>query len=1018
MLKNRNKTINLISLKLIIILAFLGFFLFLNNSIINVRAQTSPDAIAIRVIPNPNHYSALRWYREQEFSGSPQTLMVDGYEAVRDGRTVYVDVANIASGNLYTNIYLISYNQSAERDTVDIFGRILDHWKFNTNITSPGFCRDESDLFCLIDEDCPIGDFCDSPKARIIRDTGRLADLAELKTQLDKYNDNIGKYPTLSAGTYLPNRSLSVWPSWRNTLSSDLGTTISGDPVNKIGPCPANFNESTCWDEVAKSFVEVLPNIPDNSLLYTYSGDSLGASYDLCTVFESGLNIAGVNYVSGICPSVCLDFDGDGYGNPGNTSCTSGSILADCNDTDITVTFGTSEAAACANGLDDDCDGFVDCNDIDCLGACSVPLPTCGNSVCNAGECLSCPSDCVVADCCGIEAGCQPLAGENSLTCPGDCPGVCGNSNCEAGECDLCAGDCAVLDCCGDLTCQTAVGENSVNCGTDCICTDGDGDNWYLESAGCNAEPGFAGHNDCDDTRGNVYPTHAEVCDGLDNNCSDPDHTIVNTADIDETLSEEACDWVCNNNGFTWVGIMGAPLNCCGNDALEAGPFQSPEANCSDNQDNDCNGLRDNLAAPQGPDPNCAGTCFGASTGEHFYYVFSEDPDCNQCDFDGDNDSDQSPSAGALDWLLTYPGMSDMCDPDCVPFGATIDPASPAVHIDKYEAGAETRCDGLDNNCNGTTDEGCDNDGDGYCDSGMFMYDNNSACTNTVYTGPADDGNLGDDCVDSEITVHPGAAEICGDGYGNDCTGVDVLCAPVCTDDDGDLYILESTSAAACGNVCGPANNQPCSGNNDCDDGPGGFWINPGGTETCDGLDNDCSDPDHTIIDPLQVDNGCDDDGDGYCDNSMQIYNTNAMCTNTTYVGPADDGKFGDDCDDGNLAIFPSNPEICDGLDNDCSDPDHTVIDPMEVDNMSVELCQYACETIGGFTWSGNGANLNCCGNDALEAGPYQAVEIDCSDNQDNDCNGLRDTLAAPFGPDPNCGSSCSFLFTFPCTFP
>ncbi|MBU4216355.1 hypothetical protein L6270_02190, partial [Candidatus Parcubacteria bacterium] len=48
-----------------------------------VRAQTSPDAIAIRIMQNPNHYSALRWYQEKHFAGSPQSIVVDGYNGIR-----------------------------------------------------------------------------------------------------------------------------------------------------------------------------------------------------------------------------------------------------------------------------------------------------------------------------------------------------------------------------------------------------------------------------------------------------------------------------------------------------------------------------------------------------------------------------------------------------------------------------------------------------------------------------------------------------------------------------------------------------------------------------------------------------------------------------------------------------------------------------------------------------------------------------------------------------------------------
>ncbi|MFH1662203.1 MAG: LamG domain-containing protein [Candidatus Falkowbacteria bacterium] len=115
-----------------------------------VFAQSSPDAIAIRVIPNPNNYSALRWYSEQGFSGSPQSIIVDGYEAVRDGRTIYVNAANLdAGGALFTNIYLISYNQEAEQETVNIVNQIANHWHFNSNISDLGNCVTQ-----ITEDDC------------------------------------------------------------------------------------------------------------------------------------------------------------------------------------------------------------------------------------------------------------------------------------------------------------------------------------------------------------------------------------------------------------------------------------------------------------------------------------------------------------------------------------------------------------------------------------------------------------------------------------------------------------------------------------------------------------------------------------------------------------------------------------------------------------------------------------------------------------------------------------------------
>lgn len=56
----------------------------------------SRDAIGLRVVPNPEHYSPLQWYNVNiKIKGSPQSAIIDGYEAVRDGRTVYVNSAKV-----------------------------------------------------------------------------------------------------------------------------------------------------------------------------------------------------------------------------------------------------------------------------------------------------------------------------------------------------------------------------------------------------------------------------------------------------------------------------------------------------------------------------------------------------------------------------------------------------------------------------------------------------------------------------------------------------------------------------------------------------------------------------------------------------------------------------------------------------------------------------------------------------------------------------------------------------------
>ncbi|MFH1446439.1 MAG: hypothetical protein ABIG43_03395, partial [Chloroflexota bacterium] len=56
--------------------------------------------------------------------------------------------------------------------------------------------------------------------------------------------------------------------------------------------------------------------------------------------------------------------------------------------------------------------------------------------------------------------------GENSFTCPGDCPVVCGNLTCENGENhSTCPGDCRTAVC-GNAACES--GENSSTCPGDC----------------------------------------------------------------------------------------------------------------------------------------------------------------------------------------------------------------------------------------------------------------------------------------------------------------------------------------------------------------------------------------------------------------------------------------------------------------------------------------------------------------------------------------------------------------------
>lgn len=895
----------------------------------SIRAQNSSDAIAIRIMPNPDHLSALRWYQKQGFNGSPQSITVDGYEAVRDGRTVYANVANVTSGvssnNLYTNIYLISYNQQAEKSTSDIFSQILSHWKFNSNMPISGHCRKSTSTACLMDDDCEMNDFCDSYKARIIRDVQRLSDLSFIKGALSDFHKR-GYYPKLDSGTYIPHRAISVWPSWENALGKELKINLPVDPVNKIGNC-SGFNAITCWNEQTKRFATNLPDLPGNSLLYSYEANS----GNVCATFESGMNL-GANVCS--IPA-CLNFDNDNFGLPASNECVDS--RKDCDDNDSNVGAGTNEV--CSGSLDEDCDGFIDCNDADCNGnALCINVSSCGINGCESGEdCNSCPVDC------------------------GTCPPTCGDNLCDTtcNECNECQIDCFCgnnVICSQTEQCDDGNTINGDGCSSTCqseasTCADNDFDGYDT------CAPGMFGDDgnivDCNDAQLNISPGHSEICDGIDNDCD---------ANIDEGLNPDSCQFSCQAGGWTWV-TLGGP-HCCGNDANE-GPYEASEtaSTCNDGRDNDCDGYLDNN------DSDCSGSCLNISENDHINALTLNQ--CNQCDVvgntasNGDQDGEQI-EVGDPDWLNPL-GIADRCDSDCGVVGTTVT----RLLYRLAEDTAALCSNGIDDNCNGQYD--CD---DSNCQS-------TSACCQ-------------DDCISGTIgCTGTDTRWICGN-YDTDaclelqfepcqgsslCTGGS--CITACTNADGDMYSVEGTLGLSC---CGANNNLPCNVGSDCDDTRS--YVSPGSSETCDGFDNNCNG---------QTDEGCDDDQDRYCDMSMQLYNGSSMCTNTIFTG---NGMYGNDCDDNSIGIHPGASEICDGINNDCSDATADgSSQTAQLNNLQAGVCAGSYQTCNGASgWQDDYSSLQL----------YEDPETSCSDGEDNNCDGTID----------NCGVlNCIFPFVFPCNF-
>ncbi len=238
------------------------------------RKDKQQDLIGLRVAANPQNYSIQRWYKEKGFLGNPVSTVVDGYPALQDGRTIYVSAANFLSTKLYTNVYLISYNENAEPETIEIFNRLLKKWRFNLN---------------LLDEEKP----------KLKRDTLRIGTLKDIETLLERYKNKKGFYPKLQSGSYQSGFTVSTWPSWQRTLAVDLG--VSGlpiDPINKLGQCLTStdacwtsattavcggYEKVTCWNETEKKFADPASvnfrDLPSGSNIYFYEALNNGNGY-------------------------------------------------------------------------------------------------------------------------------------------------------------------------------------------------------------------------------------------------------------------------------------------------------------------------------------------------------------------------------------------------------------------------------------------------------------------------------------------------------------------------------------------------------------------------------------------------------------------------------------------------------------------------------------------------------------------------------------------------------------------
>jgi|GEM_PF-1200907 len=550
------------------------------------------------------------------------------------------------------------------------------------------------------------------------------------------------------------------------------------------------------------------------------------------------------------------------------------------------------------------------------------------------------------------------------------------------------------------------------------------------------------GYSEC------LLPSIPELCDGVDNDCDGLTDEGFTVGDTCTSSGVGACATagtvVCNGDGSgtTCSALPGTPTtetcdgvdNDCDGAIDEAYPIGQP-----------CDGSDDDLCA------NGTWSCAADGTAECVNETVSLVETCDGID----NDCD-----GVLDDGFNVGAACDGNDADlCAEGVLECEPTTLGVICNDNTGDNIETCNGVDDDCDGKTDEGFDVG---------FPCDGPDAdlCLRGTKVCTAD--GTGTECANDE----PLAVETCN-GVDDDCDGLyDEPDADGCVqyyeDTDNDGY---GTGPGQC--LCAPVGDFTSLTNDDCDDTRDDVY--PGSVEICDGVDQDCDTvvdenpetgttpwvldcyggPEGTEdvgictggtttclgvagFDPIcqgeqqPEDEACDtldNDCDGVTDeeNALDCDVYYQDVDNDTYgTGPArclcfPEGEWDNtndlDCNDDDPLINPDAVEVCDGVDNECD----TFVDEDPGDS-SLKLTQTCYTgpplTLGVGTCA---SGIETCDSTIGDWGPCEGEVTptpgENCDGLDTDCDGLADDEEPGDGnppeehacsTDPSCqGLSC-----------
>ncbi|AKF02985.1 MopE-related protein [Sandaracinus amylolyticus] len=293
------------------------------------------------------------------------------------------------------------------------------------------------------------------------------------------------------------------------------------------------------------------------------------------------------------------------------------------------------------------------------------------------------------------------------------------------------------------------------------------------------------------------------------------------------------------------------------------------------------------------------------------------------------------------------------------------------------------------------------------CEETQACDEDDDACRSDCAVAPDADGDGaeaiecgGDDCDDAERRAFPGNVELC------DPEGLDEDCDPTTLGPDGDVdgFVratccnLQRDGSLRCGDDCDDANRE----------------VSPDAPEVCGPRDDDCDTRvDEMLSGAFHAD--CDGDMFGGATGEMVLGCAPppvvpASCGSAPLARWSDND---DDCDDARAGRNPGNPEVCNGIDDDCD---------LRTDE-GFEDASYHPDCDGdGHGAAGGETSAGCtpppvlpasCGSapsarwalgvddcDDARAAVYPgAVEV-CGNTIDDDCDTRTDEGGTPFHPD------------------